>query len=110
MISGDSFNGNLEGMLSSYELIATYVGRKVIITPGIIESTEEANRTLAQKIDSVFDVVILTGKSNVALLDSHIQRPEKIILADKSELQSLLAQKTIPGDVILFSNDAPSFI
>lgn len=110
LIIDDSFNGNLEGMLSSYELIATYVGRKVIITPGIIESTEEANRILAQKIDSIFDVVILTGKSNTALLDAHIQRPEKIILADKSELQSLLAQKTIPGDVILFSNDAPSFI
>lgn len=110
LIIDDSFNGNLEGMLSSYELIATYGGRKVIITPGIIESTEDANKILAQKIDSIFDVVILTGKSNTALLDSQIQRPEKIILSDKSQLQSLLAQKTRSGDVILFSNDAPSFI
>lgn len=110
LIIDDSFNGNLEGMLSSYELISTYAGRKVLITPGIIESTQEANMTLAQKIDGIFDVVILTGKSNTVLLDSHIHRPEKIILADKADLQSLLAQKTMPGDVILFSNDAPSFI
>ena len=110
LIIDDSFNGNLEGMLSSYELIATYKGRKILITPGIIESTQEANTILAQKIDGIFDVVILTGKSNTALLDSHIHRPEKIILTDKADLQSLLAQKTVLGDVILFSNDAPSFI
>lgn len=110
LIIDDSFNGNLEGMLSSYELIATYPGRKVVITPGIIESTEEANKILAYKIDTVFDLVILTGKSNAAFLNSVIQKPEKIILADKTELESLLAQKTLPGDVILFSNDAPSFI
>lgn len=109
-IIDDSFNGNLEGMLSSYELIATYSGRKVIITPGIIESTVEANTLLAQKIDSIFDVVILTGKTNSELLSSLIKRPEKIILSDKTKLQECLAQRTFAGDLILFSNDAPSFI
>lgn len=110
LIIDDSFNGNLEGMLSSYDLVATHKGRKVIITPGIIESTPESNTRLGQKIDALFDVVILTGKTNTALLSDIIQRPEKIILHDKSELQSLLAQTTRAGDVILFSNDAPSFI
>ena len=109
-IIDDSFNGNLEGMLSSYELIATYPGRKVIITPGIIESTLEANTLLAQKIDAIFDVVILTGKTNSELLNSLIKRPEKIILSDKTKLQECLAQTTHVGDVIIFSNDAPSFI
>lgn len=110
LIIDDSFNGNLEGMLSSYELVSTYKGRKVIITPGIIESTPEANTLLGQKIDALFDVVILTGKTNTALLSHVIKRPEIIILQDKSELQSVLAHKTMAGDVILFSNDAPSFI
>ncbi len=110
LIIDDSFNGNLEGMLSSYELIARHEGRKVLITPGIIESSVEANTLLAQKIDAIFDVVILTGKTNTPLLDSLIHRPEKIILSDKSKLQECLAQTTHVGDVILFSNDAPSFI
>ena len=97
-------------MLSSYELIASFHGRKVIITPGIIESTEEANTLLAQKIDAIFDIVILTGKTNSDLLNRLITRPEKIILSDKTKLQECLAQTTQAGDVILFSNDAPSFV
>lgn len=110
LIIDDSFNGNLEGMLSSYDLVAKHHGRKVIITPGIVESTEEANATLAQKIDDVFDLVIITSKANVKILDLHVKKAQKIILSDKSKLQETLAQQTNVGDVILFSNDAPSFI
>ncbi len=110
LIIDDSFNGNLEGMLSSYELVSTYSGRKVIITPGLVESTPEANALIAQKMDTVFDMVIITGKSNLAVLDENIHHAEKIILHDKALLQSLLAEKTLFGDLILFSNDAPSFV
>jgi len=110
VIIDDSFNGNLEGMLSSYALVESYKGRKVIVTPGIIESTQEANETLACAINAIFDLVILTGKTNVSLLDSLIKRPEKLILHDKAGLQALLAEHTHKGDVILFSNDAPSFV
>ena len=110
LIVDDSFNGNLEGMLSSYNLMDTYTGRKVIITPGIIESTPEANALLAEKIDSVFDLVFITGKANQVILDNTIQRTQKIIVTDKSQLQTLLAEHTQRGDLILFSNDAPSFV
>ncbi|WP_041957516.1 Mur ligase family protein [Sulfurospirillum arsenophilum] len=110
LIIDDSFNGNLEGMLSSYELVGKHQGRKVIITPGIVESTEEANTTLAKKIDDVFDLVIITSKANVKILDLHVKKAQKIILSDKSKLQETLAAQTNVGDVILFSNDAPSFI
>lgn len=110
LIIDDSFNGNLEGMLSSYALVSSYCGRKVIITPGIIESTEEANIRLAQTIDALFDLVIITSNANAKILDTYITRPEKIILPHKRDLQTILAQKTFAGDLILFSNDAPSFI
>ena len=110
LIIDDSFNGNLEGMLSSYELVSTYTGRKVIITPGIVESTEEANTELAKRIDDVFDLVIITGKINVKTLDTYVTKAQKIILSDKSKIQELLTEETRAGDLILFSNDAPSFI
>ena len=109
-IIDDSFNGNLEGMLSSYDLVNTYQGRKVIVTPGIVESTEAANRVLGEKIDAIFDLVILTGKTNIKVLDDTIQHAKKIILIDKIKLQETLAQHTKAGDMILFSNDAPNFI
>ncbi len=110
LIVDDSFNGNLEGMLCSYELAKTHQGRKVIVTPGIVESTEEANRVLAKKIDEVFDVVIITGKTNLKVLDANIVKAQKFLLSDKAKLQSLLAEQTSAGDLILFSNDAPSYI
>ncbi len=110
LIIDDSFNGNLEGMLSSYELVAQHQGRKVIITPGIVESTEEANRILAKKIDDVFDLVIITGKINVTILHDNIHKAQKIIISDKTKLQETLSEQTFVGDVILFSNDAPTFL
>lgn len=110
LIIDDSFNGNLEGMLSSYELVAKHQGRKVIVTPGIVESTEDANKTLAQKIDDVFDLVMITGKTNVTILHENIHKAQKIIISDKTKLQETLSEQTFSGDVILFSNDAPNFL
>lgn len=110
LIIDDSYNGNFDGMVSSYALASTYQGRRVIITPGIVESTEETNIALAKAIDEVFDLVIITGKVNLKILDDHIKKAEKIILKDKSKMQEILANNTISGDLILFSNDAPNFM
>ena len=43
IIIDDSFNGNLEGMLEAINISSNYNGRKVIITPGLVESTDSAN-------------------------------------------------------------------
>lgn len=110
LIIDDSFNGNLEGMLSSYALVSKHAGRKVIITPGIVESTEDANKTLAKRIDDVFDLVMITGKANVTILHENIHKAQKIIISDKTKLQEILSEQTHVGDVILFSNDAPNFL
>jgi UDP-N-acetylmuramoyl-tripeptide--D-alanyl-D-alanine ligase len=110
IIIDDSFNGNLEGMLKSYELVKEYAGRKVIITPGIIEATDEQNITLAKKIDEVFDLVIITGSVNKKILCKNITKADKIVLENKQNLEKILAQNTKAGDLILFSNDAPEYL
>lgn len=110
IIIDDSFNGNLSGMLQSYELMRSYGGRKVIITPGIVESTREDNETLAAKIDEIFDLAIITGELNSEVLQSRIDPAKTIVLKDKRDLQRILSENTHSGDLILFSNDAPSFI
>ena len=110
IIIDDSFNGNLSGMLQSYELMRSYGGRKVIITPGIVESTREDNETLAAKIDEIFDLAIITGELNSEVLQSRIDPKKTIVLKDKRDLQRVLSENTHSGDLILFSNDAPSFI
>ena len=110
IIIDDSFNGNLSGMLQSYELMRSYGGRKVVITPGIVESTREDNETLAVKIDEIFDLAIITGELNSEVLQSKIDPAKTIVLKDKRDLQRVLSENTHSGDLILFSNDAPSFI
>ena len=110
IIVDDSFNGNLEGMLEAVNICSSYEGRKVIITPGLVESTDEANILLAKAIDENFDYVILTGSLNTQLLKANINEDKVYILKDKSKMQEVLAELTRTGDLILFANDAPNFI
>jgi len=110
VIVDDSFNGNLEGMLEAVKICKEYEGRKVIITPGLVESTLEANTTLANAIDEAFDVVILTGSLNIKVLSEHIDSTKIVTLKDKKAMEECLARTTKVGDLILFANDAPNFI
>jgi len=110
LILDDSFNGNLDGMLEAVTISSTYTGRKVIVTPGIVESTMESNVAFAKAVDEVFDLVIITGSLNSKVIEKTISRTKPIILEDKNKLQDILAKETHVGDLILFANDAPNFI
>ena len=110
VIVDDSFNGNLDGMIEAVNICSKYQGRKVIITPGLVESTDEANILLAKEINQKFDYVILTGSLNTKILSSHIDNDKVFILKDKSLMETTLAEETRVGDLILFANDAPNFI
>jgi len=110
IVIDDSFNGNLEGMLEAINICTHHQGRKVIVTPGLVESTSQANILLANEINEKFDYAIITGELNSYLLSSNISQEKLFILKDKSELEETLKQKTKAGDLILFANDAPNFI
>lgn len=110
IIIDDSFNGNLEGMLEAINISSNYSGRKVIITPGLVESTLSANILLAKEIDKVFDFVIITGTLNSNILKANINEDKVFVLKDKTILETTLARTTKSGDLILFANDAPNFI
>lgn len=110
LILDDSFNGNLEGMLEAIRLASLYEGRKIIVTPGLVESNEESNIQLAQAIDTVFDVAIITGELNSKTLSEHIFNPQKIILKEKSNMTDILKGTSHGGDLILFANDAPNYV
>lgn len=110
VIVDDSFNGNLEGMIEAVNICSSYAGRKVIVTPGLVESTDESNILLAKEINKHFDFVILTGSLNTHIFSNNISKEKQFILKDKSKMEEVLAEKTKAGDLILFANDAPNFI
>ena len=110
IIIDDSFNGNFQGMSASYELAASYGGRKVLVTPGIVESTDEDNEKLSKIINKTFDIVMITSSLNAIALLKYLSKPKIVVVKDKSKMQEMLAEHTKAGDLILFSNDAPGFM
>lgn len=110
VILDDGYNGNIDGMLEDVRLCSQFDGRKVIVTPGLVESTEELNLQLIDAINKVFDVAIITGALNSELFEKHLKVNEVVILKEKAALVQTLQERTRSGDIILFANDAPSFI
>jgi len=110
IILDDGFNGNIDGMKEGIYLCSLHDGPKVIVTPGLVESSDELNLELITEINKVFDTVIVTGSLNAALFAKHLDVKNKIMLSDKSKLTDILAKQTKSGDIILFANDAPNFI
>jgi len=85
-------------------------GKRVIVTPGLVESSDELNLRLINAINDVFDIVIVTGSLNAELFKKNLDVKNIIMLPDKSSLIAVLANQTKAGDIILFANDAPNFI
>jgi UDP-N-acetylmuramoyl-tripeptide--D-alanyl-D-alanine ligase len=110
LIIDDGYNGNIDGMLEGIRLCSLHDGRKVIVTPGLVESSDELNLKLIEAINNVFEIVIVTGTLNAELFSKNLKVRNKIMLHDKSKIESLLASQTKAGDIILFANDAPNFI
>ncbi|MBK1991598.1 UDP-N-acetylmuramoyl-tripeptide--D-alanyl-D-alanine ligase [Campylobacter sp. 2018MI35] len=108
-IIDDGFNGNFKGMSESYKLCKTYKGRKILITPGIVEVNKEENIKLAKIINECFDLVIISAKINQEIFKETLTI-SSLFLKEKSELISILTKETKDGDLILFSNDAPSYL
>ncbi len=111
LILDDGYNGNIDGMLEGVRLCSLHEGgKKVMVTPGLVESTNELNLQLISAINKVFDIVIVTGALNAELFNKNLKVKQKVMLADKSSLTAVLANQTKSGDIILFANDAPNFI
>ncbi len=110
IILDDSFNGNIEGMLASFELAAQHPGRKILVTPGLVEADIELNEKVAERADEIFDLVIVTGRVNRPVFKRRISGEKLRFLDEKSKMEQMLAEETAAGDLILFANDAPNFI
>ena len=110
VILDDSFNGNIDGTMASFELSSTYKGRKVVITPGLVEVDDALNVQVAKRANEVFDVVVVTGDLNYAIFKEYIDPDKLVKLSNKAGMEDMLVEQTMPGDLILFANDAPSFV
>lgn len=113
----DAFNSNPVGAKNAVETLAAFKnGRKIIITPGMIELgdlQEEKNREFGEYIGRAnLDLVILVGqkqtepiRAGIASTDFDMERVETV--SSLYEANRLMQDFALEGDVVLYENDLP---
>jgi len=115
-IIDDAYNSNPVGAFNALDALAAFeTGRKVLVTPGMVELGAEQdawNEKLGAKAADVCDYVILVGTRQTASirrgLDERGFGAERVMPVPNLN-RGLEALKTIvrAGDVVLFENDLP---
>ena len=115
-IIDDSFNANPVGAKAALEVLTEIgEGKKVLVTPGMVELGEreyEENRRLGEQAADVCDLVILVGPMQTKPILDGLKAAEypsqQIIVAlNLEEVKQHLATQVQAGDVVLFENDLP---
>jgi len=114
-IIDDSYNSNEIGFQEALNVLNMFEGRKIVITPGIVElgkKQSDANFKLGGKIADVCDFLIIMNAENKNDLLSgaiaHNFKRENIFFAStRAEQMDLVKMLTCQGAVILFENDLP---
>ncbi|ATY85373.1 UDP-N-acetylmuramoyl-tripeptide--D-alanyl-D-alanine ligase [Kyrpidia spormannii] len=111
----DAFNANPTGTEVALEVLSGFSGRKVVVTPGMVElggEEERYNREFGQRMAQVCDHVILVGPERTkpiaaGLLDGGLPRDRVSVVTSLEEATAVLQQLLRPGDAVLFENDLP---
>jgi UDP-N-acetylmuramoyl-tripeptide--D-alanyl-D-alanine ligase len=112
-IIDDAFNSNPIGAQNALEVLAGFSGRRIIVTPGMVEQGEledELNRAFGRALTGKCDVAILVGKRHVqpiaqGALETGFDKEALHIVPNLDEAQKLLAAIGRTTDVVLFEND-----
>ena len=117
IILDDAFNSNPIGSRMALEVLGSMTsGKRIVITPGMIELGEQQydlNSQLGQHIDKNVDVAIVVGQYNreailAGITEGGRLNAEQILVADSfAEAQQLLANVVTSGDIVLYENDLP---
>ena len=115
VIIDDSYNSNEDGTKAAMEVLDGFSGRKIVVTPGLVElgkMEHVANMQLGKLLAEHADKVIVIGKHNAEMLIAGLKEgglaTDNITFAKSLKkgneiLNSMLKE----GDVVLFENDLP---
>jgi UDP-N-acetylmuramoyl-tripeptide--D-alanyl-D-alanine ligase len=113
-IIDDAFNSNPTGSGMALDVLAAMKGgKRIVITPGMIELGEqqhELNRKFGEKIATSVDVAIVVGQYNRDAIMEGIGTPDGVevhAVESFAEAQRLLAGMAGAGDIVLYENDLP---
>jgi UDP-N-acetylmuramoyl-tripeptide--D-alanyl-D-alanine ligase len=114
-VINDGFNSNPEGAKVAMEVIRSFPGRKIVVTPGMVElgAEEEAlNEAFGKDIAVSADFAVLIGEKRTepikrGLLNAGFPEDGIFTVNTLAQATEVLGHLTQPGDVVIFENDLP---
>lgn len=111
----DAFNANPAGAAAALEVLRGFPGRRVIVTPGMVElgaQETELNYRFGVQIADSCDIAILVGPKRTrpiyeGMLSAGFLEERVHVVQGLEEATRILGQQGAPGDVVLFENDLP---
>jgi len=109
----DSYNGNFDGFISGLKTLSRAKGRKIVLTPGIVELGEDAKEThekLAELYPQYIDILLVILNKNTdymleCLREKHYENIEILTYSNALNAHEELKNVLKKGDTILFQND-----
>lgn len=110
----DSYNANVKGAEQAVEVLQSFKGRKIIVTPGIVELgilEEKANAALGGLLVGLDEVILvgdtLVGAVKTGYLNAGGDKDVLHVVPTLQQAQDLLSELVQSGDAVLFLNDLP---
>ena len=115
VIIDDSYNSNEDGTKAAMEVLDTFKGRKIVLTPGLVElgkMENVVNLEFGKRLARHADIVIVIGKHNAEMLingltDGGFLKENIMFAKSLNKGNALLNGIVKDGDVVLFENDLP---
>ncbi|MDA3814763.1 MAG: UDP-N-acetylmuramoyl-tripeptide--D-alanyl-D-alanine ligase [Patescibacteria group bacterium] len=117
LVIDDSYNGNFNGIVSGVEVLKRAKGRKIILTPGLVELGEKS-KEIHNKIGKLFAenktdlVLLIQNKETKHLIEGMKEVCQLTEESYKLYNSTQEAHEDLPnvmknGDTIIFQNDLP---
>ena len=114
-IIDDAFNSNPKGAQAALKVLREFEGRRIIITPGMVElgdGEDDFNHEFGLMMADCVDVAILVGKKHTSpiakgLKEAGFPKENLYVVSSLDEATAILRRIGHPGDVALFENDLP---
>lgn len=114
-IIDDAFNSNPKGAHAALRVLREFEGRRIIITPGMVElgdGEDDFNHEFGLMMADCVDVAILVGKKHTSpiakgLKEAGFPQENLYVVSSLDEATAILRQIGHSGDVALFENDLP---
>ncbi len=111
----DAFNTNPTSSKEALKVLSSFPGRRVIVTPGMVElGAEETryNEEFGQAMAGAVDVAVLVGRKHTepiqkGLKESGFPADSIHVAASLDEAITIVNGILRPGDVVMYENDLP---